>query len=215
MEKQTCLPRYMHAMYIVLFACFAVSLLVRSTAAYSFNFYNAKMHVIESCLWLRLFQAVGNMNIDAQSLMLATVAKSLVSLGYEVEVSLHATLFSTGCKMPTSFGGFAIRLWYCTLELVKLVFIGDHSWFFRCWQYFIPHATHGVAMDQVLAFTDGKARDIWENICLVNVVNTGALKSVDWSQWVANTLKFEYFHCYSYSMSYSSITLLFSLFLIL
>jgi hypothetical protein len=37
-------------------------------------------------------------------------------------------------------------------------------------------------MDQVLAFTDGKARDIWENICLVNVVNTGALKSVDWSQ---------------------------------
>jgi hypothetical protein len=105
MEKQTCLPRYMHAMYIVLFACFAVSLLVRSTAAYSFNFYNAKMHVIESCLWLRLFQAVGNMNIDAQSLMLATVAKSLVSLGYEVEVSLHATLFSTGCKMPTSLVG--------------------------------------------------------------------------------------------------------------
>lgn len=71
---------------------------------------------------VRVALAVGNMNIDAQSLMLATVAKSLVSLGYEVEV---------------------------------------------------------------LAFTDGKARDIWENICLVNVVNTGALKSVDWSQYNA------------------------------
>ncbi|KAJ1296379.1 hypothetical protein BS78_01G295800 [Paspalum vaginatum] len=62
------------------------------------------------------------MNIDAQSLMLATVAKSLVGLGYEVEV---------------------------------------------------------------LAFTDGKARDIWENICLVNIVNIGTLKSVDWLKYDA------------------------------
>ncbi|CAD6211919.1 unnamed protein product [Miscanthus lutarioriparius] len=71
---------------------------------------------------VRVALAVGNMNIDAQSLMLATVAKSLVSLGYEVEV---------------------------------------------------------------LAFTDGKARDIWENICLVNIVNAGTLKSVDWSKYNA------------------------------
>ncbi|OEL23351.1 hypothetical protein BAE44_0015636 [Dichanthelium oligosanthes] len=71
---------------------------------------------------VRVALAVGNMNIDAQSLMLATVAKSLVGLGYEVEV---------------------------------------------------------------LAFTDGKARDIWENICLVNIVNIGTLKSVDWSKYDA------------------------------
>ncbi|WVZ57530.1 hypothetical protein U9M48_007906 [Paspalum notatum var. saurae] len=71
---------------------------------------------------VRVALAVGNMNIDAQSLMLATVAKSLVGLGYEVEV---------------------------------------------------------------LTFTDGKARDIWENICLVNVVNVGSLKSVDWLRYDA------------------------------
>jgi glycosyltransferase involved in cell wall biosynthesis len=62
------------------------------------------------------------LNIDAQSLMLATVAKGLVGLGYAVEV---------------------------------------------------------------LAFTDGKARDIWENICLVNIVNIGNLKYVDWSKYNA------------------------------
>ncbi|KAF8697840.1 hypothetical protein HU200_035330 [Digitaria exilis] len=71
---------------------------------------------------VRVALAVGNLNIDAQSLMLATVAKSLVGLGYEVEV---------------------------------------------------------------LAFTDGKALDIWENICLVNIVNMGTLKSVDWSKYNA------------------------------
>ncbi|CAN6294402.1 unnamed protein product [Urochloa humidicola] len=71
---------------------------------------------------VRVALAVGNMNIDAQSLMLATVAKSLVGLGYEVEV---------------------------------------------------------------LAFADGKARDIWKNICLVNIVNTRTLKSVDWSKYDA------------------------------
>ncbi|CAN6305966.1 unnamed protein product [Urochloa humidicola] len=71
---------------------------------------------------VRVALAVGNMNIDAQSLMLATVAKSLVGLGYDVEV---------------------------------------------------------------LAFADGKARDIWENICLVNIVNTRTLKSVDWSRYNA------------------------------
>lgn len=38
------------------------------------------------------------MNIDPQSLMLATVAKSLVGLGYEVEVSFHAAQFCTDCK---------------------------------------------------------------------------------------------------------------------
>ena len=43
--------------------------------------------------WLRLFQAVGNLNVDAQSLMLATVAKGLVGLGYEVEVSFHTAPF--------------------------------------------------------------------------------------------------------------------------
>ena len=89
---------------IVLFACFSVSLLVRSNTF----IFNAKLHAMESWLWLRLFQAVGNMNIDAQSLMLATVAKSLVSLGYEVEVSFHATIFSTDCKMSSSLVGMPL-----------------------------------------------------------------------------------------------------------
>ncbi|PAN48637.1 hypothetical protein PAHAL_9G396600 [Panicum hallii] len=71
---------------------------------------------------VRVALAVGKLNIDAQSLMLATVAKGLVGLGYAVEV---------------------------------------------------------------LAFTDGKARDIWENICLVNIVNIGNLKYVDWSKYNA------------------------------
>ena len=55
------------------------------------------------------------MNIDAQSLMLATVAKSLVSLGYEVEVSFHATIFSTDCKMCLLV--WWVRHWVVTLGL--------------------------------------------------------------------------------------------------
>ncbi|GJM91379.1 hypothetical protein PR202_ga07742 [Eleusine coracana subsp. coracana] len=69
---------------------------------------------------VRLALVVGSMNIDAQSLMLATLAKSLTNLGYEVEV---------------------------------------------------------------LAFANGKARDIWENICHVQVVNYASLKVFDWSKY--------------------------------
>ncbi|XP_062205511.1 uncharacterized protein LOC133907474 [Phragmites australis] len=69
---------------------------------------------------IRVALVVGIMNIDAQSLMLATLAKSLTGLGYEVEV---------------------------------------------------------------LAFADGKARDIWENICHIHVVNYASLKFVDWSKY--------------------------------
>jgi hypothetical protein len=49
-------------------------------------------------LWLHIFfQVVGSMNIDAQSLVLATLAKSLTSLGYEVEVCFLATPFYPAC----------------------------------------------------------------------------------------------------------------------
>ncbi|KAL6641423.1 hypothetical protein ACP70R_019604 [Stipagrostis hirtigluma subsp. patula] len=71
---------------------------------------------------VRVALVVGSMNVDAQSLMLATLAKSMTGLGYEVEV---------------------------------------------------------------LAFADGKARDIWENICHVHVVNYASLKFVDWSKYNA------------------------------
>uniref|UniRef100_A0A0D9XM41 Glycosyl transferase family 1 domain-containing protein n=1 Tax=Leersia perrieri TaxID=77586 RepID=A0A0D9XM41_9ORYZ len=69
---------------------------------------------------VRLALFVGTMNINAQSLMVATLAKSLTNLGYEVEV---------------------------------------------------------------LAFVDGKANDILENICHVNVVSPHSLKSIDWSKY--------------------------------
>jgi hypothetical protein len=52
--------------------------------------------------WLRLFQAVGKLNIDAQSLMLATVAKGLVGLGYAVEVSFDTAPFYIDCKKSSS-----------------------------------------------------------------------------------------------------------------
>jgi len=91
MEEQTCLPRYArHVWYC--FACFSVSLLVRSKA-YSFFMLNCMSWSHGDLTWLRLFQAVGNLNVDAQSLMLATVAKGLVGLGYEVEVSFHTAPF--------------------------------------------------------------------------------------------------------------------------
>lgn len=45
---------------------------------------------MELSLAFALFQVVGTMNIDAESLMLTTLAKSLVGLGYEVEVSCFA-----------------------------------------------------------------------------------------------------------------------------
>ena len=35
-------------------------------------------------------------------------------------------------------------------------------------------------MEQVLAFADGKALDIWRTICRVNIVRFEKLKSVDW-----------------------------------
>lgn len=41
---------------------------------------------------------------------------------------------------------------------------------------------HSVAMEQVLAFADGKANDILENICHVNVVSPPSLKYIDWSK---------------------------------
>ncbi|TVU31801.1 hypothetical protein EJB05_23502, partial [Eragrostis curvula] len=85
---------------------------------------------------VRLALVVGSMNIDAQSLMLATLAKSLTSLGYEVEVSFLAISFYPGCLSG-----------------------------------------------EVLAFADGKARDIWENICHVQVVNYTSVKVVDWSKY--------------------------------
>lgn len=55
-----------------------------------------------SCIvdfWLHnfFFQVVGSLNVDAQSLMLATLAKSLTNLGYEVEVSFLATPFYPAC----------------------------------------------------------------------------------------------------------------------
>lgn len=78
---------------------FSVSLLFSSNA-YSFLMLNCMSSRVD--FGSGLFQAVGNMNIDAQSLMLATVAKSLVGLGYEVEVSFHAAPFSTDCKMSIS-----------------------------------------------------------------------------------------------------------------
>ncbi|KAF0928584.1 hypothetical protein E2562_006029 [Oryza meyeriana var. granulata] len=71
---------------------------------------------------VRLALFVGTMNINAQSLMLATLAKSLTNLGYEVEV---------------------------------------------------------------LAFADGKANDIFENICHVNVVSPQSLKYINWSKYNA------------------------------
>lgn len=37
---------------------------------------------------------------------------------------------------------------------------------------------------KVLAFADGNARDIWENICHAQVVNYASLKVVDWSKYV-------------------------------
>jgi hypothetical protein len=43
------------------------------------------------------FQVVGSMNIDAQSLMLTTLVKSLTSLGYEVEVCFLTTPFYPAC----------------------------------------------------------------------------------------------------------------------
>ncbi|KAL6905295.1 hypothetical protein ACP4OV_002896 [Aristida adscensionis] len=71
---------------------------------------------------VRVAFVVRSMNVDAQSLMLATLAKSLTGLGYEVEV---------------------------------------------------------------LAFVEGKARDIWETICHVHVVNYTSSKFVDWSKYNA------------------------------
>jgi hypothetical protein len=48
-----------------------------------------------------MFQVVGTMNIDAESLMLTTLAKSLAGLGYEVEVSCSAVM-CTDCLFHKS-----------------------------------------------------------------------------------------------------------------
>ena len=112
MEEQTCLPRYAHHVWYC-FACFYVSLLVRSKA-YSFFMLNCMSWSHGDLTWLRLFQAVGNLNVDAQSLMLATVAKGLVGLGYEVEVSFHTAPFHVDCKKSSSL---VIMPLGCALEL--------------------------------------------------------------------------------------------------
>ena len=51
-----------------------------------------QLHAMELTLAFALFQVVGTMNIDAESLMLTTLAKSLAGLGYEVEVSCSAVM---------------------------------------------------------------------------------------------------------------------------
>uniref|UniRef100_J3N4M0 Glycosyl transferase family 1 domain-containing protein n=1 Tax=Oryza brachyantha TaxID=4533 RepID=J3N4M0_ORYBR len=71
---------------------------------------------------VRLAIFVGTMNINAQSVMVATLAKSLMNLGYELEV---------------------------------------------------------------IAFVDGQANDILENICHVNIVSPQSLKSIHWSKYNA------------------------------
>ncbi|XP_047084988.1 uncharacterized protein LOC124696294 [Lolium rigidum] len=76
---------------------------------------------------VRLALVVGTMNIDAESLLLATLAKSLVGLGYQVEV---------------------------------------------------------------LAFSYGKAHDIWRTICRVNIVRIDKLKSVDWLNLMQEPFQF-------------------------
>jgi hypothetical protein len=58
------------------------------------HFLMLELHVM--CLHI-FFQVVGSMNIDAQSLMLTTLAKSLTSPGYEVEVCFLTTPFYPAC----------------------------------------------------------------------------------------------------------------------
>jgi hypothetical protein len=57
-----------------------------------YGLFMLQLHATELTLALALFQVVGTMNIDAESLLLATLAKSLVGLGYQVEVSCFAML---------------------------------------------------------------------------------------------------------------------------
>jgi hypothetical protein len=57
-----------------------------------YGLFMLQLHATELTLALALFQVVGTMNIDAESLLLTTLAKSLVGLGYEVEVSCFAML---------------------------------------------------------------------------------------------------------------------------
>ncbi|XP_071679708.1 uncharacterized protein [Lolium perenne] len=89
------------------------------------------MHLVFACVAVFLLakpqHVVGTMNIDAESLLLATLAKSLVGLGYQVEV---------------------------------------------------------------LAFSYGKAHDIWRTICRVNIVRIDKLKSVDWLNLMQEPFQF-------------------------
>lgn len=73
-KEQTCLPRQMHVLILCLW------IFNTETTCWRVDFGSV------------LFQFVGTMNINAQSLMVATLAKSLKNLGYEVEVSCFAKM---------------------------------------------------------------------------------------------------------------------------